>query len=265
MKRLHTWLMVCLWGMGVVLVPGGVQAQFGRPAPGEHEEKGEKKQFEKLPDPKGAKRLSPDYSIWIDPEKKQVIIDGHICVRNAWLEMFACPDNTAKDHESIVSLDTKAYLVHAALLSVGAEHGTPMAYEPKYRPATGTEIEIDVQWMGKDGKLKTAKAQEWVIDAHTKKPLDTNWVFAGSRFRKDPSGKEYYMAEQGHLICVSNFPTAALDIPIESPEANADLNYKTNTEKIPELGTPVRVILKPKMENPQKPEAKKEAESKAKE
>lgn len=78
------------------------------------------------------------------------------------------------------------------------------------------------------------------------------WVFAGSGFWQDEeTGKEYYKAESGDLICVSNFSTAMLDIPIESSQVNDGLMFEANTEKIPRLGTPVRVVLKPKL--PQAP------------
>jgi hypothetical protein len=73
-------------------------------------------------------------------------------------------------------------------------------------------------------------------------------VFAGSGFYKDPeTGREYYMAEVGDFICVSNFSTAMLDIPVESSEANEGLLFEANPEKVPRLGTPVRLVLKPKL------------------
>src|SRR5690606_27879139 len=99
----------------------------------------------RLPEPKGAKRLAPDYEIWLDPKEKAVLIDGQISLREGMLEMFACIKNT-KEHESIVSANTKAYLVHAALLTLGAEPGSPVRFRPEYAPPTGTEIDVLVRW-----------------------------------------------------------------------------------------------------------------------
>jgi hypothetical protein len=83
------------------------------------------------------------------------------------------------------------------------------------------------------------------------------WVFAGSGFWKDPeTGKEYYMAEAGDLICVSNFTTATLDVPIESTQANEGLKFEANPDKVPALGTPVRIVLTPKLKDEKKAEAK---------
>jgi hypothetical protein len=201
----------------------------------------------KLPVPQGAKRLSPQYDIWLDPKEKAVLIDGQISLREGMLEMFACIRNT-KEHESIVSVNTKAYLAHAALLSLGAEPGTPVQFLPSYKPPSGTEIEVLVRWIDEAGKQRSARAQDWVKDIGTGKAMRHPFVFAGSSFWTDAeTGKRYYQAEQGDFICVSNFSTAMLDIPIESSQANTELGFEAFTEQIPPLGAPVRLVLKPKL------------------
>ena len=82
----------------------------------------------------------------------------------------------------------------------------------------------------------------------TEREMSQPWVFAGSRFWKDEeTGEQYYQAEGGDFICVSNFGTAMLDIPIESSQSNLELAFAAFTERIPPLGTPVRLILKPKL------------------
>ena len=57
-----------------------------------------------------------------------------------------------------------------------------------------------------------------------------------------------YAANGGDVICVSNFPDAMLDLPINSPKDNSDLNFEAWTERIPPLKTPVLVILEPEVE-----------------
>jgi hypothetical protein len=201
----------------------------------------------KLPEPKGAKRLSPDYDAWIDPKQEAVIVDGEISLREGMLEMFACTRNT-KEHESIIVADTKAYLVHAALLALGAQPGQPVQFVPKYHPPSGTEIDITLMWRDERGKEHTAKAQDWIKNIETNKAMTFPFVFAGSFFRVDEeTGKKYYQAERGDFICVSNFSTAMLDIPVESSPTEAELLFEAFTERIPPLGAPVRMILKPKL------------------
>jgi hypothetical protein len=201
----------------------------------------------KLPEPKGAKRLSPQYDVWIDPKKKVVIVDGQVSLREGMLEMFACTRHT-KEHESIVSVNSKAFLIHAALLRLGAEQGRPVQFVPKYRPPSGTEIEVTVEWLDERGKPHTARAQDWIKDINTKKAMAHPFVFAGSSFWTDEeTGKKFYQAEGGDLICVSNFGTAMLDIPVESSPENSELAFEAFTKRIPPLGAPVRLVLKPKV------------------
>jgi len=105
-----------------------------------------------------------------------------------------------------------------------------------------------VQWTDERGKDHKARAQDWVKDIRTGKPMTHPFVFAGSSFWTDPeTKKKYYNAEGGDFICVSNFSTAMLDIPVESSQANTELAFEANTDRIPPLGAPVRLVLKPKL------------------
>jgi hypothetical protein len=209
----------------------------------------------KLPPPEGAKRLDEHSDAWLDPKEGVVIVDGNISLREGMLEMFACLRNT-KEHESIISANTRAFVVHAALVGLGADPGTPVQFQPEYKPPTGPEIEILVQWIDEDGNEETVRAQDLVKDFRTKQAMTHPFVFAGSLFWKDPEdGRVYYMAENGDFICVSNFGTAMIDIPVESSQANDQLGFVAFTERIPRLGTPVRMILKPKLKTGKAAEA----------
>jgi hypothetical protein len=160
--------------------------------------------------------------------------------------MFACPEGT-KEHESVLSVPVAAERVHAALLNIGAQQGTPVEFAPEYKPATGSEIDVSLYWNDESGKRCSAWAQEWVQDARTGKPLKHPWVFAGSRFwRDEQTGKELYLANMGELICVSNFSSAMLDLPIESSDKAGQLLFTACTERIPPLDTPVTIVLTPK-------------------
>ena len=187
------------------------------------------------------------HRVWVDKQQGTVIVDGYISLREGMLEMFACPQGT-KEHESVVSVYSRAQVVHAALLAVGAKTGQPVKWDPEFAPPTGTEIIIEAQWQDGAGKWQKISARQWVKDVKTDKLMQTNWVFAGSGFWKnEETGEEFYQAESGDFICVSNFSTATLDIPTESSQVNDGLMFEANTEKIPPLGTPVRLVLKPKL------------------
>lgn len=194
-------------------------------------------------------RLGEKDKCWINRKQRQVAIDGEVCLRRGYLEMFACIKNT-KEHESVVGLDSKAFLIHTALLAAGAKTGSPATYRPEYKPATGTTIDVFLEWIGGDGKRRRVKAQQWVRDLRTRKPMQHEWVFGGSSIWEDPESKtRYYRAEGGEVICVSNFPTAMMDLPIESSQANDELLFEAFTENIPPRRTPVRVYLVPRLKS----------------
>jgi hypothetical protein len=202
----------------------------------------------------GLIRLDPKAPLWIDKLRKRVAMVGKVCLREGQLEMFACPEGT-KEHESVLSVPVAAEMVHAALLAVGAEQGAPVEFAPEYKPATGSEIDVSLYWTDESGKRRSAWAQEWVQDARTGKALKHPWVFAGSRLWVDEqTGKKTYLAKMGELICVSNFSSAMLDLPIESSDKAGQLLFTAYTERIPPLDTPVTIVLTPK---PAKPVEKK--------
>lgn len=197
--------------------------------------------------PDRLQRLHPEFPIWIDVEGRSVVMIGRVCQREAPLELFACLKNF-KEHESVVSINTRAYIVHAGLLALGVEPGHPVQFYPEYRPAEGPEIDVFVVWKDSEGKIHRAPAQEWVRDVHTKQAMKSAWIFTGSQIVKDEdTGEQHYYADStGELICVSNFPSAVLDLPIRSSDSNEALLFEAFTEHIPPLGTPVTVILAPK-------------------
>ncbi len=206
--------------------------------------------------PAGLKRLAKDYDVWIDLKRKPVVVAGQVCLRRGQLEMFACPKGT-KEHESVISVNTPAQIVHAALLAIGAKSGTPVQFDPEYMPATGDTIEILVLWKDKNGKREQVRAQQWVKHVATGKAMTYDWVFAGSGFWTDPAtGKKHYHGDAGDFICVSNFPTATLDLPVKSSADATDLLYEAFTENIPPLQTPVRLVLMRKAVKTSDPEPK---------
>jgi hypothetical protein len=200
----------------------------------------------KTPEEAGLKRISKTERIWLDPRNRLIVIDGSIAINDGPLEMFACPRRT-KEHESVVSVDCKSSTAHAALLAIGAVEGTPVEYDEKgeiSKVATGDEIEIFTLWKNAAGQRQENRAQEWVRNGKTGKQLDYPWVFVGSMFSVDEETKRsYYQADAGEFICVSNFRTATLDLPIASSDKNAARVFEAFAGRIPPRGTPIRLVL----------------------
>jgi hypothetical protein len=192
------------------------------------------------------KRLDPETPIWIDPKQKRVVLVGLVCKADYPLEFFATTSYPDRAYESVVSVDAKPWLVHGGLLALGAVPGRPTQFTPKFVPATGTEIAVELRWKDAAGKLQTARAQDWIRNTQTKKALDINWVFAGSRiWVDDKTGEKHYQANDGDFICVLNSPDAMLDLPISSASALESRLFEAFLERLPPSGTAVTMLLKP--------------------
>ncbi|NBW95218.1 MAG: hypothetical protein EBR28_00440 [Planctomycetia bacterium] len=189
------------------------------------------------------KRLSPAEEVWVDRNRGEVVVGGRIALDRGPIEFFACPEGT-KEHESIVATRASARLIHAALLAVGLVPGKPVSFDPAYVAASGPRVRIRIRWKAADGTTNTIDARTWVRDVRTDKPLDADWVFAGSSFWTDPAdGTEYYQADGGDLVCVSNFPTAMIDLPVESSQSNEALLFEAFAGRVPPRGTSVEMVL----------------------
>src|SRR5690606_30098842 len=98
-------------------------------------------------------------------------------------------------------------LVHTGLLAAGAKEGEPAQFHPTYRPATGSVIEVTLHWTDETGQPQQGRGQNWVRNTKTGEAMAEPWVFAGSGFWVDEATqRREYMAENGNLVCVSNFP-----------------------------------------------------------
>lgn len=190
------------------------------------------------------KRLGKS-QIWINASTKQVMVRGSICLTEGALEMFACPLQT-KEHESIVAVEARSSEIHASLVALGFEPGSPVQWQPNYQSATGPSIKIEVKW-ATDGEEKMIDAKTLVRKSGTEETMKTDWVFGGSEIFVDRvTGRQIYYADSGEMICLSNFPTAMMDVPIESSDSAEGLLFEANTEAIPPKDTQVYLIMTPR-------------------
>jgi hypothetical protein len=204
------------------------------------------------PIPAGYKPLNETKTLFFEKGEgnmRRVHLLAAVCLREGPLEVLVCKLGT-KEHESILHVDADAREIHFALVAAGGVPGSPVRFVPEYVPASGSKIKVSLTYREK-GKVKTVPAGEWIKDRKTGKDMAYDWVFAGSKFFKDPDRPEvppYYMANNGELISLANFPDSMLDLPVKSPKEIADLIFEINTPRIPPLRTPVLVTLEPVIE-----------------
>jgi hypothetical protein len=129
----------------------------------------------------------------------------------------------------------------------------PIRFFPKFKQLTWfgpMTIEQRDKLLAMSTDAAYRKAVATFYDQSQSKQLEAGWVFAGSGYYLDEkTGKKAYLAEGGDLICVSNFPTAMLDLAIKSTDKQDEgLLFEAWTERIPPRGTEVTMELVPRFE-----------------
>jgi hypothetical protein len=165
------------------------------------------------------------------------------------LECLLCRRHT-KEHESILATEADASIIHAALLAAGAEPGAPVKYDENTGALVslprGTRIKVSFRYEDQ-GKLMNVPAQQWVRNTKTKKDMEGEWVFAGSRLYPHPEDEKktvYGANSEGGFICIYNSPAALLDLPTDSHNKGPEeREYQPFTERIPPLETKVYIML----------------------
>ena len=189
--------------------------------------------------------LGKNISIETQGKKRRIAVDAYVCLREGPLELLMTRAKM-KEHEAVLAADINVKLLHAGLLAIKAKPGAPVQFEPKYKPAHGQTIKVTLIYE-KKGKLIQVPAQEWILNTTTKKPMDKEWVFGGSRLVQnplDPKGKALFLAHQdGDVVCISNFESALLDVPVKVTKVNEELMYEARTAVIPKEETKVKVIF----------------------
>ena len=205
--------------------------------------------------PAPTKKVRLGRSVWFETEgnNRRVLVETSVCLREGGLECLLCRTHS-KEHESILSTDADAQVIHAGLLAAGAKPGSPVQYVEKQgevviTPPTGSRVRISVQYE-ENGKLVTLPAQRWILNAKTKRDLEDEWVFAGSALlpslNKENQKPVYAAASDGSYICVYNMPYALLDLPVNNPNKDPEIReLQPQTNRIPPLETKVILILEP--------------------
>lgn len=141
--------------------------------------------------------LNKQETVLLDLPGKKLVLKGRVCLRKGALELLCCLRQT-KEHEAIFSVDTKAYVVHAGLLALGVEQGKPVEFDPEFKPPTGQQIDIFVQWIDEKGKTHRVSAQELIryvtfrfySEKLDKMPADVKLTERLDEMRYDPKNKE---------------------------------------------------------------------------
>lgn len=169
---------------------------------------------------------------------------------DVYLELVACSPDT-REHESLVVTDATPSLIHAALLAVGLEPGSPAnlsaAAQPTGDPITVTLI-TDADTTEADDDTTATPATAWITDATTRtQHPDFTFVFAGSRQARPNAPIAYDADGTGVIVGLTTFGSEVIaNTTLINPQADIDEPiWIADPRTVPTIGTPVRVRLSP--------------------
>ncbi|MCA9038276.1 MAG: hypothetical protein KDA91_24290, partial [Planctomycetaceae bacterium] len=131
------------------------------PKPEKAEQKKTELPAELLKLTQSATALNPEKTVMLDLKGGRLIVKTEVACRNCILEMLCVPEGI-KEHETILRVKTKAYVIHTGLVALGAEPGRPARFSPQFEPPSGTKLSIYAAWVDEDGKLQRKDVRDWV-------------------------------------------------------------------------------------------------------
>jgi hypothetical protein len=221
------------------------------------------------PDPKPPGRRVTLPGLVVDLQKRWVDVEATVCLDEGLLELIACTKGT-KEHESIVAVAARPTHIHAALLSLGARSGNPAMRKPIDEqetrwidvPPRGDPVDVFLVFRNREGKEVERPISDFVApsggmaedgldggegDADEDVAFPHTFLFAGSLFRRDGSGRRHYLADMsGHVITISTFGDELLCLPGIHAHQNGSLMWQVDAAGLPEVGTKVVLRLRPK-------------------
>ncbi|MDB4353188.1 YdjY domain-containing protein [bacterium] len=212
----------------------------------------------------------------VDFKNNCVDLDARICLDAGYLELIACT-NGSKEHESIVSVSSKALHIHTALLLLGADNGHPemrkLVDEENQRwvnlSPRGDPIEVMLVVKNSDGKSVEKPICEFVVrsagrldevggdvrsdpsenakqNAGKSASFSKMFLFAGSRLRDAGAGPKQYLADfSGNVISIATFGDEVLCLPSHQTQKNNALMWQVKPSVLPKVGTKVTLRLRP--------------------
>ncbi len=198
------------------------------------------------PAPGGKPKVVRFKDIEINFEKRQIVLEAQVVLRSGMLELLVCLSGT-KEHESILATEARGAHLHAGLLALGLKPGRAARYvgtgsDARFLPPEGPRLNIRVRWKDQQGKVREEDASAWLSPVAKDAAPPTQWVFVGS---KTLEGGRYWADVDGDIVSLANFAAAVIDVPFESSNQNADLEFEAKAAAIPPLATPVQVVISP--------------------
>jgi hypothetical protein len=185
-------------------------------------------------------------------KSREISFSAEINMKDGPLE-YAIVHHNGKIHEAILITKTRPFHLNIALKVLGYKESKelfpildedfrPTGKFPKVPEVTknAARAEILLEWKDGEGKTKTASLNDWVTYTVTGKPLPAiPWVYGGSYVYN----KSFQAEASGDIVAL--FTNNASLFNWGGKDGHLDDVWIPTTKRIPEVGTSVKVTIKP--------------------
>ena len=190
--------------------------------------------------------------VGFEQKTRQISFPAEVNMKEGALE-YAIVHQNGKIHEAILITKARPFHVNIALKILGYEESKelfPILGED-FRPTgkfpdvpektrNAARAEIQLRWKGKSGDAEGATLNDWITNTVTQKPLAPKpWVYGGSYFHE----KSFQAEASGDIVALFTTNSSLFNWP--GRDAALDDVWIPTTARIPEVGTPVTVTIKP--------------------
>lgn len=179
------------------------------------------------------------------PDQGAIEVPGWVNMQEGLIEVFACAPG-GKVHESVIVLDCLPSGVHAGLLALGVNAGSPVEYgdEDTYRAPQGEGIIIEVRYQTAQGKTEQVRAEDWIWNPTEERSMEhVAWLFTGSFMQPSLPQKETYAADYvKSIITTYHDPSTVIENPLLTGQD--DTIFYANKNRVAPVGTPVTVLFR---------------------
>ena len=183
---------------------------------------------------------------------REISFPAEVNMQEGALE-YAVVHHNGKIHEAILITKARPFHVNIALKIMGYKESKelfPILGED-FRPTgkfpevpekirNAARAEIHLQWKNKDDKAQSATLNDWITHTVTKKPLAPKpWVYGGSYVHE----KSFQAEASGDIVALFTNNASLFNWP--GRDGNLDDVWIPTTARVPEVGTPVTITIKP--------------------
>ncbi len=176
-------------------------------------------------------------SVLLDKEARRITVPGWVNMQEGLVEYLAVtPDG--KTHEAVLVLDVQPLHLQVALLLLGLESGSPLAYQGDSTMPDGDSVSLFVGWLGPDGDSVRVGAHLLVATLKDQSAMPENrWIFTGSYVFEG----RFIADIEGSIIATYSDPAAILNNPLDTRFDDTVLGANKNV--LPPRGTEVVLVI----------------------